>query len=184
MARRSRSGCEHTSGPHFGLGGSGDPGDVRKGGTAMADTQQRPTHAADDRHRAPRRREPTAWVGFVLFGGIMLVMLGGIQIIEGLVALFKDEYFLVARSGLVLTVDYAAWGWTHLLIGVIAVLTGIGVMFGQMWARVVGIVIAVISAVANLAFIAAYPVWCTIVIALDVLVIYALAVHGRELRAD
>jgi hypothetical protein len=56
-------------------------------------------------------------------------------------------------------------------------------MAGQTWARVVGIIIAVISAFANLLFIAAYPVWCTIVIAMDVLVIYALAAHGREVRA-
>src|SRR4051812_23377526 len=67
----------------------GGPGHLRGGGRALPDTQQKQTYAAREPHRAPRRREPTAWVGFVLFGGTMLVMLGGIQIIEGLVALFK-----------------------------------------------------------------------------------------------
>jgi hypothetical protein len=148
----------------------------------MSDTQQRRSSTADEPYDVPVRRQPTAWVGFVLFGGIMLVMMGSIEVIQGFVALFKDDYYMVTRSGLVLTWDYSAWGWTHLLIGLIAVGTGIGVMFGQMWARVVGIIIAIISALANLAFIAAYPIWGTIVIATDILVIYALAVHGSEVR--
>jgi hypothetical protein len=147
----------------------------------MSDTQQRRSSTAEP-YDVPVRREPTAWVGFVLFGGIMLVMMGSIEVIQGFVALFKDDYYMVTRSGLVLTWDYSVWGWTHLIIGLIAVGTGIGVMLGQMWARVVGIIIAVISALANLAFIAAYPIWATIVIATDVLVIYALAAHGSEVR--
>jgi hypothetical protein len=120
----------------------------------------------------------------VLFGGIMMMMVGGFQLIQGFVALFKDDYYLVTRNGLVLNIDYTTWGWTHLLIGLIAVATGIGVLLGQTWARVVGIIIAVLSALANIAFLAAYPIWSTIIIAADVLVIYALAVHGREVTAD
>ena len=150
----------------------------------MSDTQQRRAYTAGDPYNVPSRRQPTAWVGFVLFAGIMLVMIGTFQAIQGLVALFKDDYYLVRSTGLVLNVDYTTWGWTHLIIGLVAVAVGIGVMFGQMWARVAGIVVAVISAFANLAFIPAYPWWCTIIITMDVLVIYALAVHGREVRVD
>jgi hypothetical protein len=79
--------------------------------------------------------------------------------------------------------DYTAWGWTHLLLGVVAVAAGFGVLLGQMWARVAGIVIALLSALVNIAFVSAYPVWSTIIIATDVLVIYALAVHGREIKS-
>jgi hypothetical protein len=146
----------------------------------MSDTQQRPI--ASDPPYVPSRPQATGWVGFVVFAGVMLMMLGSFQAIEGLVALFRDDYYLVTRNGLLLTMDLSAWGWTHLAIGLIAVGTGIGVLLGQTWARVTGIVIAVLSALANLAFLPAYPIWCTIVIALDVLVIYALAVHGREVR--
>jgi hypothetical protein len=168
-----------------GLAGCGDQGKIsERVAPAMSDTQERPAARAERSYDVPDRREPTAWVGFVLFGGIMLVMMGSIEAIQGFVALFKDDYYMVTRNGLLLTMDYSAWGWTHLLIGLVAVATGIGVMLGQMWARVIGIIIAVISAFANLVFIAAYPLWCTIVIATDVLVIYALAVHGREVRAD
>jgi hypothetical protein len=147
----------------------------------MSDTQQRGQMASDPPY-VPRRPEPTGWVGFVVFAGVMLMMLGGFQAIEGLVAIFRDDYYLVTRDGLLLTMDLSAWGWTHLIIGLIAVGTGIGVLLGQTWARVVGIIIAVVSALANLAFLSAYPIWCTIIIAMDVLVIYALAVHGREVR--
>ena len=160
----------------------------------MSDTQQsstgtpqsptgtpRPRAAGPDRpYDVPSRSRPTAWVGVVLFGGIILVMVGGFQTIQGFVALFRDEYYLVSPNGLVVEVDYTAWGWTHLLIGLVAIATGIGVMVGQTWARVLGIVIAVLSALVNIAFLSAYPIWSTIIIAMDVLVIYALAVHGRE----
>ncbi|GGQ48899.1 DUF7144 family membrane protein [Couchioplanes azureus] len=150
----------------------------------MSDTQQqRPSYTPDEPYAVPSGREATAWVGFVFFGAIMLLMMGSFQAIEGFVALFKDGYYLVAEEGLVLTVDYTAWGWTHLFLGLIAIAVGIGILLGQMWARVLGITIAVLSALANIAFLPAYPVWCTIVIAMDVLIIYALAVHGREVRS-
>jgi len=146
----------------------------------MSETQQR--QMASDPPYASRRPQPTGWVGFVVFAGVMLMMLGGFQAIQGLVAIFRDEYYLVSRSGLLLTVDFTTWGWIHLVIGLIAVGTGVGVLLGQTWARVVGIIIAVLSALSNLAFLPAYPIWSVIVIALDVLAIYALSVHGREVQ--
>jgi hypothetical protein len=128
--------------------------------------------------------ERTAWVGLVVFGGVLLALTGGFQMMQGLVAILRDEYFYVTRDGLLITMDYTAWGWTHLGLGLIAVGTGIGVLAGQMWARVVGIIIAVLSALVNLAFLSAYPIWSTIIIAMDVLVIYALTMHGSEVKAD
>jgi hypothetical protein len=127
-------------------------------------------------------RRRTGWTGMVVFSGVMLIMLGGFEAIEGLVAIFDPGYYLVTRTGLVVEVDYTTWGWTHLVIGGLALIAGFGVLAGQMWARVVGIVIAVLSALANVGFIAAYPVWATIVIATDVIVVYALAVHGKEVK--
>lgn len=149
----------------------------------MSDTQERRSYTTDEPNDQPARHGPTAWAGFVVFGGIMLIMLGGFQMIEGFVAILKDDYYYVTRNGLLLSLDYTAWGWIHLLIGLIAVAVGLGVLLGQMWARILGIAIAVISALANIAFLSAYPVWSTIVIAMDVIVIYALAVHGREVRS-
>jgi hypothetical protein len=148
----------------------------------MSDTQQRQDSASTPYDR--RRDEPTGWVGLVIFAGVMLVMLGGFQAMEGIVAIIRDEYYLVTRNGLVIDLDYTTWGWIHLVLGLLAAGAGIGIFAGQMWARVLGIVIAVMSALANMAFLAAYPVWATIIIAVDILVIYALAMHGREVKAQ
>jgi hypothetical protein len=113
----------------------------------------------------------------------MLIMLGFFQMIEGLVALFNDGFYLVRADGLVVNVDYNAWGWAHLIVGAIAVAVGFGLMVGNMFARVAGIAIAMLSAILNLVFLSAYPVWSAIVIAIDVIVIYAIVVHGRELKS-
>jgi hypothetical protein len=128
--------------------------------------------------------EPSAWTGWVVFGGVMMILVGAFQIIEGLVALFDQGFYLVSRNGLIVNVDYNTWGWVHLVIGLVAVLAGVGLLAGNMVARVVGVAIAFLSALVNLAFISAYPVWSTIMITLDVIVIYAIIVHGRELKSS
>ncbi len=150
----------------------------------MADTGR--TQASTGEGAAHRQDRPaaTGWVGWIFFAGIMMVMLGTFQAIEGLVALFKDSYFVVPRSNLVVSVDYTTWGWVHLLLGILVAVAGLGLMAGQMWARVVGVLLAFLSAVVNIAFIAANPVWSTILITVDVLVIYALTVHGKETKAE
>ena len=126
--------------------------------------------------------QPTAWAGWVVFAGAMLIMLGTFQIIQGIVALFDDGFYLVGSDGLVVDVDYNTWGWIHIVIGVVGVLTGVGLLAGNMAARIVGVGVAFLSAIVNLAFISAYPIWSTILITLDVIVIYAIIVHGRELK--
>jgi hypothetical protein len=131
------------------------------------------------RRRTP---EPTGWVGWIVFAAAMMVMLGIFHAIEGLVALFKDDYFVVGTNGLVVDVDYTVWGWTHLIGGIVVALAGMALFTGRTWARVVGVVVAMVSAVINIAFLAAYPVWSTIMIAIDVLVIYALTAHGAEMK--
>jgi hypothetical protein len=125
----------------------------------------------------------TGWVGWVVFAGIVMFAVGFFNVIEGLVALFNQDYYRVTASGLLIHVDYRAWGWTLVGFGVLLAVAGYGVLVGQTWARVVGVVFAALNAIVNAAFIAAYPVWITLTIALDVIVIYALIVHGREARA-
>jgi hypothetical protein len=124
----------------------------------------------------------TGWVGWILFAGIIMVTVGFVNIIEGVVALFKDEYYLVRPNGLVIGLDFTAWGWALLLFGLLLVFAGYGVFVGKTWARVTGVILAVVNAVVNLAFVPAYPIWAIIVITLDVLIIYALTVHGSELK--
>jgi hypothetical protein len=146
-------------------------------------TDANPGHAQPPLVETPpgHRREPTGWVGWVIFAGIMMIMLGCFDAIAGLVALFRHDYYLVGTDGLLVEVDWTTWGAVHLALGILVVFAGFAVLQGRTWGRVVGITLAVLGAVVNLAFLAAYPLWNTILIALDVLVIYALAVHGREL---
>lgn len=134
-------------------------------------------------HRAEAQApEPTGWVGWVFFASMMMIMVGAFQAIMGLTAIFDDGYYIATRSGLLVNVDYTAWGWTHLVLGAVAVAAGFGLLAGQMWARIVGIAMALVSSVVNLAFMAAYPLWSIAVITLDVLVIYAIAMHGKEMK--
>jgi len=121
-------------------------------------------------------------VGWIAFAGGMMTMIGGLHIIQGLVAVFNDEYYLVAKSGLAVKVDYTTWGWTQIIAGILVVGAGLGLMAGQMWARVVGVVLAVVSALINFAFLSSYPFWSTIVITMDVFVILALTLHGKEMK--
>ena len=128
-------------------------------------------------------REASGWaVGFILFAGIMMVMSGGMQAFAGLVALFENEFYVATRNYL-LQFDATSWGWIHLLGGLLVVAAGFGVMAGQTWARVVGIILAVLSALTNFAFIPYYPFWSMTIIALDIFIIWALAAHGRDLTA-
>lgn len=122
----------------------------------------------------------TGWVGWVFFAAIMMLVVGMIHMLQGLVALFKDEYYVVGEAGLLVEVDWTAWGWVHLIGGLVLILAGAGLFAGQMWARVVGVILAVFSIMLNFAFFAAYPWWSAMIIVIDVLVIWALVVHGRE----
>ena len=132
--------------------------------------------------RASGHVEQSAWAGWVAFAGIMMVLLGSFHVIEGLVAIFNDEYFLVSRSGLILSFDFTAWGVLHLILGLVIGGAGYAMFAGHMWGRVVGVLVALGSAVVNLGFLAAFPFWSAVMILLDVLVIWAITVHGSELR--
>jgi hypothetical protein len=129
--------------------------------------------SADDAE--PRVR----WVGMVLFAGVMAIMVGSVQVLIGICALLVDDRFMVGSDGLVVPVDYTVWGLVHLAVGLVFIAAGYGIITARSWGRATGIVVAVISAILNMLFIAAYPAWSLIVIAFDVMTIYALAMYGR-----
>lgn len=123
----------------------------------------------------------SAWVGWIWFAGAMMILLGLFNVIEGIVALFNPRFYVVGPEGL-LVFNLTGWGLVHLIIGVLAVLAGAALFTGALWARVTTVVLAVINAIAQLTFLSAYPVWATIVIALDVVVIWAVIAHGKEVQ--
>ena len=112
-----------------------------------------------------------------------MIRMGALYAIAGLVGIFEEQvYYVGANSHLVVSVDHTTWGWVHLIFGLIGLFAGFAVMAGATWARVVGIILAGISVILNFAYMAAFPVGSVVIIALDALVIYAVAVHGGELR--
>ena len=128
------------------------------------------------------RREPTGWVGWAIFACVLMVLVGGFNIIYGLVGIIDHQHF-VATQNRILLFDISAWGWILLITGAVQVLAAMAVFGGRLWGRIVGMVMAGLNAWSQLAFLEAQPVWSSLIIVVDVLVIYALTVHGREMAS-
>jgi len=122
------------------------------------------------------------WIGFA---GIVMLIMGGIDFFQGLIALFDDEYFVVTSSGF-LVVDLTGWGWIMLIWGVLLFFAGLGLIAGQGWARWFTIVVVSLNFFAQLGFLgnSNYPLWALTALALNVVVLYALTVRWNESQAD
>jgi hypothetical protein len=121
-----------------------------------------------------------AAVGLIVFAAVLMIMIGAFQVIHGLVALVNDEFFVLTQQW-IFQFDLTAWGWIHLVLGVLVFAAGIGLFSGQIWARTVTVILAVATGVANFAYLPWYPLWSLIMIALSVFVIWAVTTHGRDL---
>ena len=127
-------------------------------------------------------RRVSGWVGWVGFAAIILILNGVFSVVQGLVALIGSNTYYVVTDGSLFLLDLTGWGWWNLIIGAALVLTGLALITGATWARVVAIIVAGLSAIGQLLLVPAQPWWALIVIAIDVLVIYAVTAHGRDLR--
>ena len=114
--------------------------------------------------------------GLAVFAGAMMMVLGAFQALQGTVALVNDSFFVVGVN-YTYEFDVTAWGWIHLLLGVVVAAAGVGVISGQTWARVVAIVLVSLSMIANFLWLPYYPLWAMLIIALDVAVIWAVSVY-------
>jgi hypothetical protein len=124
---------------------------------------------------------PTAWVGWAYFAAAMLLVVGGMHVISGLVGIFRDKFYVVGENALV-AFNFSTWGWIQLVIGVLAILTAFGIMAGSLWARVIGVLVAALAIIENAAFLNEYPIWSVMAMIVCGFVIYALTMHGAELR--
>jgi len=123
---------------------------------------------------------PSGWaVGFVVFAAVMMMLAGGFQTIAGIAAIFEDEFFVVGPN-YVYDLDVTAWGWIHLIAGIIVALAGLALFQGAVWARTVAVILACVSILASFLWMPFYPVWSIAVIVFDVFVIWAVTAHGRD----
>lgn len=125
-------------------------------------------------------RPSSAAAGWIMFAGVIMIVVGIFQAFAGLVAVINDEFY-VLTADYVVKFDATTWGWIHLIIGLIVLGSGFGVFSGNIAARTVGVLAAVGSMIAAFFWIPWYPIWGIIVIAIDLAVIWALTVHGRDL---
>lgn len=135
--------------------------------------------AALTAHAGQAHEHRSGWRGLIVFAGTMMILVGTFHVMAGLVALLENDYFLVASDGLVVSISFTAWGWVHLILGLVIAIGGGALMSGRTWGRVVAVAVAMVSAIVNLAFMNAYPLWSTIMITIDILVIYAVTAHGE-----
>lgn|SRR6185312_12896536 len=126
--------------------------------------------------------QPTGWVGWVYFAGMLMLVRGVFDIFLGILALVHNTVFLVTNNGLA-AFNFTAWGWIDIVLGAVLIAAAGAVFSGRMWGRLVGALMVALALVANLAFLPAYPIWSILAIIIDVLILYSLLVHGDEVKA-
>jgi len=126
--------------------------------------------------------ETSGWAaGWIAFAGIAMIMIGIFHAIAGLSEVFDSDSFVLTQE-YVLKFNASTWGWIHLIAGVVLILAGVGVFGGATWARMVGILVAMLSAIANFAWLLYVPLWSILIIFVDISIIWALTMHGRDLE--
>ena len=123
-----------------------------------------------------------AWSGWISFAGIVIIIVGGMDLLQGFVAILKDEYVVATSKGLAI-LDVTAWGWATLIWGGILILAGLGLLGGAGWARWLAIIGVAVNAIQQVAFLAnypqAYPLWNLLIVALNIVLLYALTARWQ-----
>lgn len=125
-------------------------------------------------------QERSSWaIGWMIWAAVWMWLLGFFHVLAGLAALVEDEIF-VATPDYLYALDLTTWGWVHLILGAVVLVAGFSLFNGSVWARTVGVVLAVVSTVANFVWLPYNPIWGLLMITANVFVIWALTVHGRD----
>lgn len=123
----------------------------------------------------------TGWVGWIYFAGIIMILSGILNIIYAISAIAFPNWTVFTPAGLLL-LNLNGWGWLHLIIGIVVVISGSLVFSGNLFGRTIAVIMAGVSLIANFAWLPLYPFWSLVIITLDVLVIWAMIGHGDELE--
>ena len=119
-------------------------------------------------------------VSLTYFAAAMMIVLGAFEALQGLAAIIKKSYFVVGENYL-WKLNTTTWGWINLALGVLVLVAGVALLAGALWARIVGIVLAALVAIANFMWLPYYPVWSVVVIGVSIAAIWGIAAHGGEL---
>jgi hypothetical protein len=122
--------------------------------------------------------------GWVRFAGLLMIMLGGFNILQGIVGLADENYFAVTPDGLLVVENYDTWGGFWLVVGALQIVVGLAVLGGKNWARFTAIGMLLFTAMGQMIFLAAFPIWTAVTIALVIAAMYALTVHGESFGRD
>jgi hypothetical protein len=137
-------------------------------------------HVAQEVAMSEQQNYSGGAVALTTFASIMLMIAGAFQFFAGIAALLKDEYFVIGEE-YAFKFDATTWGWIHLLIGVILFLAGLALLQGAVWARILVVIIASLSALANFLWLPYQPWWSIIIITLNIFIIWAVTAHGRDI---
>jgi hypothetical protein len=132
---------------------------------------------------ATRQQVSAAWTGWVGFTVVMLCLIGAVSFFEGLIAIVRDEYYVVAGKQVILF-DLTTWGWIMLFWGIVLFLAGLGLAAGSAWARWFAVAAVSLNLLGQLGFLGntQYPLWSLVVIAIEVAIIYALTARWSEVK--
>ncbi|WP_314505985.1 hypothetical protein [uncultured Microbacterium sp.] len=125
----------------------------------------------------------TRWTGWGVFAGVLLMIAGFLDLFFGIAAVIgPDTAYVASPEGPLFILDIAGWGWWHIISGALLIVTALALFSGATWARVVAIILVALNAVGQFALLPTQPWLSLAILAVDVLIIYALTVHGRELK--
>ena len=125
----------------------------------------------------------STWSGWVIFAGVVLFVIGFLNVIQGLAAFFQDDVHVVTESGLLVSTNYTAWGWALLIWGVVMILAGLGLFTGNEFARWFAIIVVAINLIGQFTYFSAFPLWSLVVIGLDLAVLFALTARWQYAKA-
>jgi len=152
----------------------------RSSGSGEPLWQPGPGRVPPSHHASGSGGGQSAWVsGLALFGGVVMLVDGIFAILNGIMGIAKDQVYLATPS-YVFRFNLTAWGWIHLVLGVLLVVIGVAILRGMVWGRMAGIFLASLSVIVNLVWLPHYPLWSLIAVGLGVAVIWALAVYNPD----
>jgi hypothetical protein len=125
--------------------------------------------------------QPTGWTGWVVFAAVLMIIAGALWAIQGFIAVIKGDLVIFGDEG-ALFLNVTGWGWVHMILGLLLLLAGFLVMSGNLFGRTIAVFLSVLSIIVNFIWLPVYPVWAIVVIILNVFILYAVIVHGREMK--